>query len=154
MDSSSSTISYEKSGPMNSSLNEKNSTTNRGGINNPQQQQQEQPYPENNIKPTPYNDQFDDDDLEKAKNYNNNINDGDHDDNHQDGSALKPQTTHQSFIAQQFSIFSHHVRHLHYQVFMKTGINLLVMSTLIIGVLSVYWGSLWKRSERIHNLNI
>lgn len=51
-------------------------------------------------------------------------------------------------------IFSPHVRPLHIQIWIKTVINLIVMSALILAILSVYWGSLYGRAERIHNLNV
>lgn len=67
---------------------------------------------------------------------------------------LSPQSSHKSVIVQQLTLFSREVRHLHKKVWISTATNLLLMSTLILLILSVYWGSIYNRTNRAHNLNI
>lgn len=52
------------------------------------------------------------------------------------------------------NLFSPSVRHLHRILWTKTVITLVIMCTLILCMLSVYWGAMFHRNQRAHNLNI
>lgn len=67
---------------------------------------------------------------------------------------IKPSQSHHSVIAEKFTLFSKEVRHLHYKVFTMTLTNLIIMCTLILAILSLFWASTLNRLEKAHNLDI
>lgn len=105
--------------------------------------------------PTPYLSPGDADarsgnDLE----YNNNLDDDSLDDGDNKTHSIKPLASHQSKIIQQLSIFSRDLIHLHRKVWKSTAINLVFMCFLILAIMSVYWGAVYNRLDRTHNLKI
>lgn len=71
------------------------------------------------------------------------------------GSSLKPHKSHASiFIQNQVHIFHSSLRDIHFAMIVKSLLTLLYMAILIMAILSVFWGSTYKRTERTRNLNV
>lgn len=66
----------------------------------------------------------------------------------------QPEPANEKKPPQLVSLFSTELHHLHKKVWVSSGINLLIMCTAILGILSVYWGSVFNRAERAHNFDI
>lgn len=56
--------------------------------------------------------------------------------------------------APQRHIFHHEVRPGHYAVFRKSLFMMLFLSVGVLAVFSVFWGAMFRRSERAHNLRV
>lgn len=52
------------------------------------------------------------------------------------------------------SLFDPSIRDVHINVMKQYFTMSFILVTFVMGILSVYWGSLYKRSHRIHNLNV
>ncbi|KAF5094393.1 hypothetical protein D0Z03_002101 [Geotrichum reessii] len=69
--------------------------------------------------------------------------------------TLRPHQSHASaFIHNQVNLFNESLHQLHLKIIVKSGITLLYMAVLILAILSVFWASMFNRSNRVHNLNI
>lgn len=78
-----------------------------------------------------------------------------HSNDHEDGGEIKPTQSRASrFIHEQVNLFHESLRQVHLAVIIKSGFVLLYMSALIMGILSVFWASMYNRSSRTHNLNV
>ncbi|KAF5094643.1 hypothetical protein D0Z00_003451 [Geotrichum galactomycetum] len=69
--------------------------------------------------------------------------------------SLHPHQSHVSiFIQKQVGLFHESLRGLHWKIFIKSIFTLLYMAALILGILSIFWGSMFNRSDRVSHLNI
>lgn len=66
----------------------------------------------------------------------------------------RQQSRASKFLHEQVHLLHRSVRQLHWKVITKSTIILLYMAALILAILSIYWGSMYGRTNRVHNLNI
>ncbi|VVT49125.1 uncharacterized protein SAPINGB_P002116 [Magnusiomyces paraingens] len=99
--------------------------------------------------------------MELQKNEEHNFSESLFTDNSSQSSTIEtlPQVPHQPPELplgpfQQHDLFSPHVKELHIQIWLHSLRNLVFMSVCVLAILSVFWGSMYGRGDRVHNLNV